>query len=131
MQRQRVCADYLQTSAVIGEDWGVRSAVNDPNEYSGPGTGYVLDAERWQLLQALPQTLDPRDFDEDDDAEQAVEELHVAKIENDPDEVVIAVGPAFGDVIRRDDQRAGACATSSPRSRRASVRREAGRGSSA
>ena len=34
MQRQRVCADYLQTSAVIGEDWGVRSAVNDPNEYS-------------------------------------------------------------------------------------------------
>ena len=54
MQRQRVCADYLQTSAVIGEDWGVRSAVNDPNRYSGPGTGYVLDAERWQLLQALP-----------------------------------------------------------------------------
>ncbi len=101
MQRQRVCADYLQTSAVIGEDWGVRSAVNDPNRYSGPGTGYVLDDERWQLLQALPQTLDPRDFDEDEDAEQAVEELHVAKIENEPDEVVIAVGPAFGDVIRR------------------------------
>ena len=101
MQRQRVCADYLQTSAVIGEDWGVRSAVNDPNRYSGPGTGYVLDAERWQLLQALPQTIDPRDFDEDEDAEQAVEELHVAKIENEPDEVVIAVGPAFGDVIRR------------------------------
>ena len=101
MQRQRVCADYLQTSAVIGEDWGVRSAVNDPNRYSGPGTGYVLDAERWQLLQALPQTLDPRDFDEDEDAEQAVKELHVAKIENEPDEVVIAVGPAFGDVIRR------------------------------
>ena len=39
MQRQRVCADYLQTSAVIGEDWGVRSAVNDPNRYSGPGHG--------------------------------------------------------------------------------------------
>ena len=86
---------------MIGEDWGVRSAVNDPNRYSGPGTGYVLDAERWELLQALPHTLDPRDFDEDEDAEQAVEELHVAKIENAPDEVVIAVGPAFGDVIRR------------------------------
>ncbi len=78
MQRQRVCADYLQTSAVIGEDWGVRSAVNDPNRYSGPGTGYVLDAERWQLLQSLPHTIDPRDFDEDEDAERAVEELHVA-----------------------------------------------------
>ena len=102
MQRQRVCADYLQTSAVIGEDWGVRSAVNDPNEpLLRPGHGYVLDGERWQLLQALPQTLDPRDFDEDEDAEQAVEELYVAKIENEPDEVVIAVGPAFGDAIRR------------------------------
>ncbi len=101
MQRQRVCADYLQTSAVIGEDWGVRSAVNDPNRYSGPGTGYVLDGERWQLLQALPQTLDPRDFDESEDAEKAVEELYVAKIQNEPDEVVIAVGPAFGDAIRR------------------------------
>jgi hypothetical protein len=101
MQRQRVCADYLQTSAVIGEDWSVSSAVNDPNTYSGPGTGYVLSEERWQLLQSLPQTLDPRVFDEEEDAEQAVEELHVANVENDPDEVVIAVGPAFGDSIRQ------------------------------
>ena len=52
MQRQRVSGDYLQTSAVIGADGIVRSAVNDPNEYSGPGTGYRLEGERWELLQA-------------------------------------------------------------------------------
>ena len=54
MQRQRVCADYLQTSAVIGEDWGVRSAVNDPNRYSGPGTGYVLDARALAAAAGAP-----------------------------------------------------------------------------
>ena len=54
MQRQRVCADYLQTSAVIDESWAVHSAVNDPNAYAGPGTGYRLEGERWQLLQSLP-----------------------------------------------------------------------------
>src|SRR4029079_13426719 len=51
MQRQRLSGDYLQTSAVIGADGVVRSAVNDPNEDTGPRTGYRLEAERWELLQ--------------------------------------------------------------------------------
>src|SRR6476660_7580163 len=38
MQRQRVAADYLQTSAIIDEHGTVRSAVNDPNSYTGHGT---------------------------------------------------------------------------------------------
>ncbi len=59
MQRQRVSADYLQTSAVIDADGLVRSAVNDPNEYAGPGTGYRLEGERWALLQSLPQVVAP------------------------------------------------------------------------
>ena len=60
MLRQRVSADYLQTSAVIEPDGLVRSAVNDPNLYLGPGTGYRLEGERWELLQALPHVVDPR-----------------------------------------------------------------------
>ncbi len=60
MQRQRVSADYLQTSAVIDPDGLVRSAVNDPNEYLGPGTGYRLEGARWELLQALPHVADAR-----------------------------------------------------------------------
>jgi len=43
MQRQRVSGDYLQTSAIIGPTGAVSAAVNDPNRYSGPGTGYRLD----------------------------------------------------------------------------------------
>ena len=61
MQRQRVSADYLQTSAVIEPDGTVRSAVSDPNRYEGPGTGYRLEGERWELLQQLPYVLDPRE----------------------------------------------------------------------
>ena len=60
MQRQRVSADYLQTSAIIDPTGAVSAAVNDPNRYSGPGTGYRLDGERWQRLQQLPHELDAR-----------------------------------------------------------------------
>ena len=42
MQRKRVAADYLQTSAIIDGEGEVHSAVNDPNVYLGPGTGWRL-----------------------------------------------------------------------------------------
>ena len=58
MQRQRVSADYLQTSAVIDAEGLVHSAVNDPNLYDGPGTGYRLEGARWETLQALPHVVD-------------------------------------------------------------------------
>ena len=37
----------------------VHSAVNDPNTYAGPGTGYRLEGERWALLQSLPSVVEP------------------------------------------------------------------------
>jgi propanediol dehydratase large subunit len=97
MQRQRVAADYLQTSAVIDPDGTVRSAVNDPNEYAGPGTGYRLEGARWELLRALPHELDAAELADAHQSKKAVEELHVASVGDRSDEVVIAVGPAFGD----------------------------------
>src|SRR5205814_3266096 len=51
MQRLKISADYLQTSAIVGADGTVHAAVNDPNRYTGPGTGYRLEGARWQLLQ--------------------------------------------------------------------------------
>ena len=102
MQRQRVSADYLQTSAVIDPDGVVRSAVNDPNEYSGPGTGYRLEAERWALLQSLPQVVAPTALlGESSAAEPILSEGDAAARSDDPAEVVVAVGPAFADSIRR------------------------------
>src|SRR3989440_6007762 len=101
MQRQRVSGDYLQTSAIIGPTGAVHAGVNDPNRYSGPGTGYRLDGERWERLQHLPHELDARTLDEATQAQQAVVvETHVAMIGNDSDDVVIALGPAFADGLR-------------------------------
>jgi propanediol dehydratase large subunit len=101
MQRQRIAADYLQTSAVIEPDGFVRSAVNDPNAYAGPGTGYRLDGERWQLLQSLPYVVDPERLGSGETSGPCpVEERGPALPGDDRGEVVIAVGPAFGDAIR-------------------------------
>ncbi|MEI7759624.1 MAG: propanediol/glycerol family dehydratase large subunit [Thermoleophilia bacterium] len=101
MQRQRVSADYLQTSAVIDEDGYVRSAVNDPNEYTGPGTGYRLEGDRWERLQALPHVIDAARLGGGDTAvAPAVTEVEEAVAGTDEAEVVIAVGPAFAGAIR-------------------------------
>ena len=101
MQRQRLAADYLQTSAVIGADGGVVSAVNDPNDYSGPGTGYRLEGERWALLSALPHELDAARLGTGAEAgPPVVAEGGEAPPGDDPAEVVVAVGPAFGAALR-------------------------------
>lgn len=99
MQRQKVAADYLQTSAIIAEDGTVVSAVNEPNAYLGPGTGYRLEGERWQRLQRLPYTIDARLLGSAQGGEHVVEETGEALPGTRPDEVVIAVGPAFGDTL--------------------------------
>ena len=99
MQRQRVAADYLQTSAIIGADGIVASAVNDPNLYSGPGTGYRLEGERWQRLQRLPHVVDARLLGASEQGGAAVEEIGPARLGSTPEDVVIAVGPAFGTAI--------------------------------
>ncbi len=99
MQRQRLSGDYLQTAAIIDAEGLVHSAVSDPNRYSGPGTGYRLEGERWERLQRLPYELDARTLDGGEPAEPVVAERGDAAPGEDPREVVIAVGPAFGDAI--------------------------------
>jgi propanediol dehydratase large subunit len=100
IQRQRVSADYLQTSAVIEPDGTVRSAVNDPNRYAGPGTGYRLEGERWSLLQRLPYQAEAASLDGSTAADPVVRELAEAGVGDARDEVVVAVGPAFGREIQ-------------------------------
>ena len=95
MQRQRVAADYLQTSAIIDADGAVVSAVNDANEYSGPGTGYRLSGARWDRLQRLPHTVDARLLG-GAEGTQSAEVVGEASAGDTSDDVVIAVGPAFG-----------------------------------
>lgn len=61
MLKQRVSGDYLHTSAIIDKDWNVVSAVNDLNDYQGPGTGYRLSEERWEEIKNIPRAIRPED----------------------------------------------------------------------
>ncbi|MFC7157329.1 propanediol/glycerol family dehydratase large subunit [Halomarina halobia] len=61
MLKQRVSGDYLQTAAVIDESFDVVSAVNDANDYEGPGTGYRLSEERWEEIKDIRQAFDPKE----------------------------------------------------------------------
>jgi propanediol dehydratase large subunit len=62
MLRQRVSGDYLHTSSIIDAAFTVKSAVNDPNDYQGPGTGYRISPERWAEIADIPTALRPADF---------------------------------------------------------------------
>lgn len=62
MLKQRVTGDYLHTSAIIDKDWNVKSAVNDLNDYHGPGTGYQMTPERWEEIKNIPNARGPEDF---------------------------------------------------------------------
>jgi propanediol dehydratase large subunit len=98
IQKLRVSGDYLQTSAIVLPGGRVLSAVNDPNAYSGPGTGYHLSPERAREINNVPQAQDPRTVGgrRPSGSEAILEELGEAHPGGDTQEIVIAVGPAFG-----------------------------------
>jgi len=102
MQRQRVVGDYLQPSAIFDEGFHVLSAINDANDYQGPGTGYRLIGKRWEEIVDLPQAADPRQMLEEEEVGPGFQLEEVGPAEpGDGREVVIAVGPAFGAAIKR------------------------------
>lgn len=61
LQKQKVCGDFLQTSSIFDKDWNIISAVNNANDYQGPGTGYRLDedTEEWERIKNVPFAIDP------------------------------------------------------------------------
>ncbi|KSV57291.1 propanediol dehydratase [Pediococcus acidilactici] len=61
LQKQKVCGDFLQTSSIFDKDWNIISAVNDANDYQGPGTGYRLDEDKkeWERIKNVPFAIDP------------------------------------------------------------------------
>ena len=62
IQKQRVSGDYLHTSSILDPQFNVIAAVNDLNDYQGPGTGYRLQGERWQKLANIRQAIRPEDI---------------------------------------------------------------------
>lgn len=59
MLKQRVAGDYLHTSAILTKDFEVVSAVNSPNDYRGPQTGYQISSDKWEQLKAIRTAISP------------------------------------------------------------------------
>lgn len=57
MLKQRLSGDYLQTSAILNQDYQVMSAINYPNSYMGPSTGYQISEERWEEMKNIPHII--------------------------------------------------------------------------
>jgi propanediol dehydratase large subunit len=106
MLEQRAVGDYLQPAAIFQTDahgkMQVRSAITDPNDYRGPGTGYRVAGVRWDELQSIPQARSPRDFIADR-LGSPLAKLHdvgdarIGRV----NEIILAVGPAFGRSLSR------------------------------
>lgn len=61
MLRQKVAGDYLHTASIFDENFKVKSAVNAPNNYHGPMTGYQMSDERWEKISNIPNAIRPED----------------------------------------------------------------------
>ncbi len=103
----RVSGDYLQTSAIV-RDGRVLSAINDPNDYAGPGTGYRPSPERRGAQANIRDQLDRAAVLREEDRHRAGEaqriryrELGPAGPGDAPGEVVIGISPAFGEKLFR------------------------------
>ncbi len=97
MGRQRVAGDYLQPAAIFDRNFRVQSAITDVNDYTGPGTGYRVEGDRWEEIQAIPQAKSPREFIQDQIGEPSKRLVEVGQAKRGTkQEVIVAVGPAFG-----------------------------------
>lgn len=98
MLKARVAGDYLQTSAIFDEDMNVLSLVTDPNEYSGPGTGYQPTSARQAEIDTIRQQRSVSDLlaEQQAFASKNIFAAGDAGTSYDPRDVVIGVSPATG-----------------------------------
>jgi propanediol dehydratase large subunit len=101
MLKARVAGDYLQTAAIFDESMHVLSLVTDPNDYAGPGTGYVPTPERQAQIDAVRQQRSVEDLraEQAGHRSDALSESGPAQQGNDPREVVVGVSPAVGRAV--------------------------------
>ena len=104
MARARVTGDYLQTAAIFDERMNVLSALEDPNDYRGPGTGYRPTPERQAQIDAVRQARSVADLVSEQKAFAEPDRLVLrgpAAVGDDPREVVVGLSPAFGTKLFR------------------------------
>ena len=59
IQKAKVVGDYLHTASMLDDKFHVISAVNSPNCYEGPMTGYQISPELWEKLSNIRTAVDP------------------------------------------------------------------------
>ncbi|HMP42970.1 MAG TPA: propanediol/glycerol family dehydratase large subunit, partial [Roseiflexaceae bacterium] len=102
MGRQRVAGDYLQPAAIFDQQFRVCSAINDPNDYTGPGSGYRLTEDRRREIEQIYTARSPRDFIADQIGTPATRLAEIGPAQRGRHtEVVVGVGPAFGSALTR------------------------------
>lgn len=105
--RLRVSGDYLQTSAVV-RDGRVLSAINDPNDYLGPGSGYQLSPQRRGEISTIRDVLTRDQVLREEAIHKAPEAKRIryrtigpAAAGNVVQDIVIGISPAFGSTLFR------------------------------
>ncbi len=97
--KQRIAGDYLHASSIFDEDFHIKNAITDANDYMGPGTGYQLSGERWETLKNNIRSMDPQTIAQEKGVLEdglIIKSLGEAKPGTDRKEIVIALSPAFG-----------------------------------
>lgn len=119
MMRQRTLGDYLQPAAIFQSDptgppaqgkektnptvsFHLVNALTDPNNYSGPGTGYRLSGNRWQNIKNLQHQKPAQNLITEciGTPSTKLHEIGNAKPGTNL-EIIVAVGPAFGKTLTR------------------------------
>jgi len=99
MTRARLSGDYLQTAAIFDEQLKVLSLVTDPNDYAGPGTGYVPPPARQAEIDAIRQVRGVEDLRRSQSALAVpglLRPVGAASAGTSSRDVVIGVSPALG-----------------------------------
>ncbi|WP_018637724.1 propanediol/glycerol family dehydratase large subunit [Parafrankia elaeagni] len=63
--RHRVSGDLLHTAAILTPELETLSAVNDANDYAGPGTGYRPTGARWEEMKRLRHVVSAQNPEEE------------------------------------------------------------------
>lgn len=107
LMRLRISGDYLQTSAVVRNE-RVMSAINDPNDYLGPGTGYRMSEERRQEISAIRDVLDRDEvlrveetYKQAESGKISYRTMGPAECGSRLNEIVVGLSPGFGDKLFR------------------------------
>ncbi|RZT25081.1 propanediol dehydratase large subunit [Mycobacterium sp. BK558] len=99
LTRERLKGDQLQTSAIFDEQFQVLSKLTDPNDYSGPATGYALTDARRSEIDGIRQARSSAELTADQEEHRGhlvVTDVEPARQGSDPREVCIGLSPAWG-----------------------------------